>query len=140
MIGLLRSDGDPQQAHLPVPGMADLPKLADDARSAGVDVHLTVSGDTEPPPAVAMSVYRIVQQALTNVVTHAAPTRCTVTVGIDHREAAIDVIDDGPVHGRPPRAGPGGHGLIGMRELVKLYGGTFSARPTPRGLARAAPL
>ncbi|GAB2943511.1 sensor histidine kinase [Nonomuraea fastidiosa] len=138
VIGLLRSDGDPQQAHLPVPGMADLPKLAADARSAGVDVHLTVNGETEPPPGVAMSIYRIVQQALTNVVTHAAPTRCTVTVDIDGREAAIEVLDDGPTHGRPPRAGPGGHGLIGMRERVKLYGGTFSAGPRPEGGFRVA--
>ncbi|MFC7640739.1 sensor histidine kinase [Streptosporangium lutulentum] len=133
VLGLLRSDGDLQQAHLPVPGTADLPELAAHARSAGVEVDLTVREEAEIPPAVALSVYRIVQQALTNVVTHAAPTRCSVTVDIDDREAVIEVIDDGPRHGRPPRAGHGGHGLIGMRERVKMYGGTFSAGHRPEG-------
>ncbi|MEV0151692.1 MULTISPECIES: sensor histidine kinase [unclassified Nonomuraea] len=133
VLGLLRSDGDPGEAHLPVPGMADLPELAAHARSAGVEVDLTVRQEAELPPAVAMSVYRIVQQALTNVVTHAAPTRCSVTVDVDGREAAIEVVDDGPRHGRPPRAGHGGHGLIGMRERAKMYGGTFSAGRRPEG-------
>ena len=67
VLGLLRSDGDLQEAHLPAPGMADLPELAADARSAGVEVDLTVREEAAPPPAVAVSVYRIVQQALTNV-------------------------------------------------------------------------
>ncbi|MEW1844537.1 sensor histidine kinase [Nonomuraea angiospora] len=133
VLGLLRSDGDPQQAPLPVPGMADLPELAAHARSAGVEVDLTVREEAVLPPAVAMSVYRIVQQALTNVITHAAPTRCSVTVEIDGREAVIEVIDDGPRHGRPPRAGHGGHGLIGMRERARMYGGTFSAGRRPEG-------
>ncbi|WP_165781515.1 sensor histidine kinase [Streptosporangium minutum] len=133
VLGLLRSDGDPQQAHLSVPGMADLPELAAHARSAGVEVDLTVREETALPPAVAVSVYRIVQQALTNVITHAAPTRCSVTVDIDGREAVIEVVDDGSRHGRPPRAGHGGHGLIGMRERAKMYGGTFSAGSRPEG-------
>ncbi|MEV0387568.1 sensor histidine kinase [Nonomuraea sp. NPDC050643] len=133
VLDLLRSDGDPQQPPLSVPGLADLPELAAHARSAGVEVDLIVRDETELPPAVAVSVYRIVQQALTNVVTHAAPTRCSVTVDIDGREAAIEVVDDGSRHGRPPRARPGGHGLIGMRERVKMYGGTFSAGHRPEG-------
>ncbi|TDD21586.1 sensor histidine kinase [Nonomuraea diastatica] len=133
VLDLLRSDGDPQQAHLPVPGMADLPELAAHARSAGVEVNLTVREGAAIPPAVAMSVYRIVQQALTNVITHAAPTRCSVTVDIDGREAVIEVVDDGPRHGRPPRASHGGHGLIGMRERAKMYEGTFHAGRRPEG-------
>ncbi|MEV0167700.1 sensor histidine kinase [Nonomuraea fuscirosea] len=128
VLGLLRSDGDLADTHVPAPGMADLPELADHARSAGVEVELTVHGEAALPPTVAMSVYRIVQQALTNVITHAGPTRCSVTVGIDGRAVTIDVTDDGPRHGRPPRASRGGgHGLIGMRERVKMYGGTFEA-------------
>ncbi len=127
VLDLLRADGDLQQAHAPVPGMADLPELAAHARSAGVEVDLTVREEAAPPPAVAVSVYRIVQQALTNVVTHAAPTRCSVTVDVDGREAVIEVVDDGSRHGRPPRTHHGGHGLIGMRERVKMYGGTFQA-------------
>ncbi|WP_449060712.1 sensor histidine kinase [Planomonospora algeriensis] len=133
VLDLLRSDGDSQQAPVPVPGMADLPGLADHARSAGIEVDLTVRQEAELPVAVAVSVYRIVQQALTNVVTHAGHTRCSVTVDADGREAAVEVVDDGPRHGRPPRAEHGGHGLIGMRERVRMYGGTFEAGPRPEG-------
>ncbi|MEV4569981.1 sensor histidine kinase [Nonomuraea sp. NPDC049419] len=142
VLGLLRSDGDArltqEETHLPVPGVADLPGLADHARSAGVGVELTVHEEAALPPAVAMSIYRIVQQALTNVITHAAPTHCSVTVHINPRETTIEVLDDGPRLGRPPRTGHGGHGLIGMRERVKLYGGTFSAGPRPEGGFRVA--
>ncbi|MFC4119000.1 sensor histidine kinase [Nonomuraea zeae] len=138
VLGLLRSDGDLQEANVPVPGMADLPELASDARSAGIEVDLTVREEAAPPPAVAVSVYRIVQQALTNVITHAGPTRCSVTVDIDGRAAVIEVVDDGPRHGRPPRADRNGHGLIGMRERAKLYGGTFSAGSRPEGGFRVA--
>ncbi|MFI6709094.1 sensor histidine kinase [Nonomuraea sp. NPDC050478] len=127
VLGLLRSDGDLAEGPVPVPGIADLPELAAHARAAGVEVDLTVREEARLSPALAVSVYRIVQQALTNVVTHAGPTRCSVTVDIDERAAAIEVVDDGPRHGRPPRAAGGGHGLIGMRERVKLYGGSFSA-------------
>ncbi|GII33994.1 sensor histidine kinase [Planotetraspora mira] len=133
VLDLLRSDGEPQQPHVPAPGMADLPELAAHARSAGVEVDLTVREEAALPPAVAVSVYRIVQQALTNVVTHAAPTRCSVNVDVDGREAVIEVVDDGGRHGRPPRAGRSGHGLIGMRERTKMYGGTFSAGHRPEG-------
>ncbi|MGI5270243.1 sensor histidine kinase [Nonomuraea sp. CA-218870] len=135
VLGLLRSDGDLAEGPVPVPGIADLPELAAHARAAGVEVDLTVREEARLPPALAVSVYRIVQQALTNVITHAGPTRCSVTVDIDERAAAIEIVDDGPIHGpapgpahgRPPRAEGGGHGLIGMRERVKLYGGSFSA-------------
>ncbi|MEO3891861.1 sensor histidine kinase [Nonomuraea sp. B5E05] len=133
VLDLLRSDGDPQQAHLLVPAMAGLPELAAHARSAGVEVDMTVREEAALPPAVAVSVYRIVQQALTNVVTHAGPTRCSVTVDIDGRAAVIEVVDDGPRHGRPTRPGHGGHGLIGMRERTKAYGGTFGAEARPEG-------
>lgn len=138
VLGLLRSDGDPREADMPAPGVADLPALAAQARSAGVEVDLTVREEAALSPAVAVSVYRIVQQALTNVITHAGPTRCAVTVDIDGRAAMVEVIDDGPRHGRPPRASRGGHGLIGMRERVKMYEGTFSAEFRPEGGFRVA--
>ncbi|MFF3437943.1 sensor histidine kinase [Streptosporangium sp. NPDC002721] len=141
VLDLLRSDGDPRQDPVPAPGMADLPELAAHARSAGVEVELTVREEAAPPAAVAMSVYRIVQQALTNVVTHVGPTRCVVTVDVDGREAVIEVVDDGPRHGRPPRpghGGHGGHGLVGMRERTKMYGGAFDAGPRPEGGFRVA--
>lgn len=74
-----------------------------------------------------MSVYRIVQEALTNVVKHAAPARCLVSVVDDGRVVRIEVADDGPGHRTLPGKGTG-HGLIGMRERVMMYGGTFEAR------------
>jgi signal transduction histidine kinase len=138
ILGLLRSDGEREAAQTPVPGMANLPELAAHARSAGVEVDLTVRQEAEPSPAVAVSVYRIVQEALTNVITHAGPTRCAVTVDVDGRAAAVEVVDDGPRHGRPPRTVPGGHGLIGMRERVRMYEGTFSAEFRPEGGFRVA--
>ncbi|GII77945.1 two-component sensor histidine kinase [Sphaerisporangium rufum] len=133
VLDLLRSDGDSHQPPAPMPGTADLPELAVHARSAGVEVDLAVREEAALPPAVAMSVYRIVQQALTNVVTHAARTRCSVTVDIDEREAVIEVVDDGPRHGRQSRIRRGGHGLVGMRERVRMYGGTFHAGRRPEG-------
>ncbi|MEU4830793.1 sensor histidine kinase [Streptosporangium sp. NPDC023615] len=141
VLGLLRSDDDLREAPAPVPGMADLSELAAHARSAGVEVELSVREDGASPAGVALSVYRIVQQALTNVVTHAGPTRCAVTVDVDGRAAVIEVVDEGPRHGVPPRADHGrrgGHGLIGMRERARMYGGTFSAGPRPEGGFRVA--
>ncbi|GGK50741.1 hypothetical protein Ppa06_08840 [Planomonospora parontospora subsp. parontospora] len=141
VLDLLRADGDPRQDRLPAPGMGDLPELAAHARSAGIEVELTVRERAVLPATVAVSVYRIVQRALANVVTHAGPTRCAVTVDVDGREAVIEVVDDGPRHGRPPRAdhaGRDGHGLIGMRERAKMYGGAFEAGPRPGGGFRVA--
>ncbi|TDD43251.1 sensor histidine kinase [Nonomuraea terrae] len=134
MLGLLRADGDPHDELTPAPGLTDLPELASHARSAGVDVDLVVREDAASPPAVALSVYRIVQEALTNVITHAAPTRCSVRVDIDGRDAVIEVVDDGPHPRREPAtARHGGHGLIGMRERAAMYGGTLTAGPRPEG-------
>ncbi|GAA3138499.1 hypothetical protein GCM10020001_071260 [Nonomuraea salmonea] len=78
------------------------------------------------PEGVGLSVYRIVQEALTNVVKHAAPARCRVTVVADEKEVRIEVLDDGPRRRTSPSDGSG-HGLIGMRERVSMYGGTFEA-------------
>ncbi|GAA4523243.1 histidine kinase [Nonomuraea ferruginea] len=78
------------------------------------------------PEGVELSVYRIVQEALTNVVKHAAPARCRVSVVDDGRAVRIEVSDDGPGHRTMTGRGPG-HGLIGMRERVMMYGGTFEA-------------
>ncbi|MEV4806674.1 histidine kinase [Nonomuraea sp. NPDC049421] len=78
------------------------------------------------PEGVGLSVYRIVQEALTNVVKHAAPARCRVSVVADEKEVRIEVLDDGPRKRTLPSDGAG-HGLIGMRERVSMYGGTFEA-------------
>jgi signal transduction histidine kinase len=124
MLGVLRSE----TADLtPAPGLSGLPELAEQARMAGVDVTMT-SPDTELPSGLEMSVYRIVQEALTNVVKHAGPVRCEVTVTANGKEVRIDVTDNGP--GGPTGSG---HGLIGMRERVMMYDGSFTAGPRPEG-------
>ncbi|SEF63648.1 Histidine kinase-, DNA gyrase B-, and HSP90-like ATPase [Nonomuraea solani] len=82
------------------------------------------------PDGVALSVYRIVQEALTNVVKHAAPARCRVSVVADGKEIQIEVIDDGPGRRVLPSGGAG-HGLIGMRERVMMYGGALEAGSLP---------
>jgi len=134
LLGVLRPDGDPASLE-PVPGHGDLRALADRASSAGVRVSLDVRGLERVPEGVGLTVYRIVQEALTNVVRHAAPARCLVAVVADGRAVAIEVTDDGP--GRrvlPPIAGHGrGHGLLGMRERAARCGGSFSAGPRPEG-------
>ncbi|MCX5123738.1 sensor histidine kinase [Streptomyces sp. NBC_00193] len=130
-LGVLRADTADVPLG-PAPGIDDLPLLADQARRAGVAVELTVRVPDEGVSAgISLAVHRIVQESLTNTVKHAAPARCRVTVEADSREVRIDVTDDG-VRG-PDRAPPGGHGLVGMRERVMTYGGTFSAGPRTEG-------
>ncbi|WUI03850.1 sensor histidine kinase [Spirillospora sp. NBC_00431] len=134
LLGVLRSapgDAEATGADLaPSPGLADLPGLAERAAMAGVRVDLHVdAGDL--PEGVALSAYRIVQEAITNVVKHAAPARCHVRVEADGHRVRIDVTDDGP--GVRVLPGGDGHGLIGMRERVTMYGGRFTAGPRPEG-------
>ncbi|GII90383.1 sensor histidine kinase [Sinosporangium siamense] len=129
MLGTLRAPGTtPENA--PLPGIADLPSLAARAAEAGVRVELSVSGDVPEP--MGLSVYRIVQEAITNVVRHAAPARCRVGVSVADGTLSISVVDDGPGRRVLPDE-TGGHGLTGMRERVMLYGGAFEAGPRPEG-------
>ena len=138
---------------LPAPGLADLDRLVARTADAGVRVSLWRKGScTDIPAGIDLSAYRIVQEALTNVVKHAGATTCDVTIDYAGDHLCIDVVDDGPGGtGVPPpgaaRAadtGPGwpatcgaglpshgGHGIIGMRERVNLYHGEFSAAPRP---------
>jgi signal transduction histidine kinase len=131
LLGVLRSEnGAPELA--PSPGLAGLPELASRAGLAGVRVDLDVRGDVRLPDGVELSVYRIVQEALTNVVKHAAPAHCRVRVDAGEHEARIEITDDGP--GIRTLPGPtGGHGLIGMRERVMMYDGVFTAGPRAEG-------
>jgi signal transduction histidine kinase len=134
-------DGAPaRQAPLsPAPGLASLDRLIERTRGAGVQVTLEVSGHQRPAPAgVDLSAYRIIQEALTNVVRHAGTgARCVVSVGYTDSDLVIRVTDDGglPVAlAAASVADPGtGHGIIGMRERVHLCGGTFGAGAVPGG-------
>ncbi|MGV2915800.1 sensor histidine kinase [Streptomyces alfalfae] len=131
-LGVLRTEGAPLG---PIPDLDSLDSLAAEAHRAGVDVDLTVHGTEGMAEGTQLTVYRIVQEALTNAVRHAAPTRCQVTVEADTREIRIDIADQGrpSAPGQPVRKLPGGHGLLGIRERAMMYGGSFEAGPRAEG-------
>ncbi|HET8640917.1 MAG TPA: sensor histidine kinase [Pseudonocardiaceae bacterium] len=130
LLGVLRSGDAEPEALVPAPGLDELPALA--GRSV-MPVELDVRTGPGVPDGVQLSAYRIVQEALTNVARHAGAAPCRVVVEAGGGEVRVEVTDRGP--GPPPgwdRAG-GRHGLIGMRERVALYGGTFTAGPGTAG-------
>jgi signal transduction histidine kinase len=129
----------------PAPGLDDLDRLLNRTASAGVQVELRRAGIPRAlPPSIDLSAYRIIQEALTNVVKHAHASKCNVVIDYGETELAIRVTDSGADLPVPALAGaaatargvladplPGGHGIIGMRERVSLLGGEFSAGPLP---------
>jgi signal transduction histidine kinase len=126
LLGVLRSEVDsPKETSTlaPSPGVANIPDLAERAAAAGVTVDTDLSGTESLPDGVSLSVYRIVQEAVTNVVRHAAPAHCVVRVAAAGERVHVEITDDG----RTPATEGSGHGLIGMRERVMMYGGEFSA-------------
>jgi signal transduction histidine kinase len=130
LLGALRSGTVDETTDLrPAPGLADLDDLVERARAAGVEVDARVRGVARLPEGIDRSAYRIVQEALTNVVKHAAPARCALVVEVGGGELRITVTDDG----RANAGSADGHGLIGMRERVALYGGAFEAGPQAGG-------
>jgi signal transduction histidine kinase len=122
----------------PQPSLADLEALVADHRAAGLPIRLTIAGIPQPlPGGVELSIYRIVQEALTNVVKHARANRVTVTLSYRAAGIEVEVIDDG-VPLALEVAQPG-HGLVGMRERVAILGGTLEAGPRAgRGFRVAA--
>ena len=142
LLGVLRRrDSEPQGDLTPVPGLADLDSLLAEVAKAGLAVRLRVEGTPSPlPPGVDLSAYRIVQEALTNVVKHAGPARAQVVVGYRDHEVIVEVTDDGRGVTAPTGDGPArvGHGLIGMRERVAAFGGDLEAGPRPGGGFRVA--
>ncbi|MFC0108775.1 sensor histidine kinase [Kibdelosporangium aridum] len=130
MLGVLRTGGSPIEL-APAPQPDTLSELADRAAMAGVQVSMETRGLDRLPEGVGLSVYRIVQEALTNVVKHAAPATCHVVVDDNGKEVKIEVTDDGPGGSVLPRQA--GHGLIGIRERVTMYHGTCEAGPRPGG-------
>ncbi len=133
LLAVLRSDEDPA-ALGPAPGLAGIDALVARAREAGVPVCLRVTGEPRPLPAgVDLSAYRIVQEALTNVVKHAGPARSEVLLAYQPDALTIEVTDDGRGDGALGGAGGGGHGIIGMRERAALYRGELLAGPRREG-------
>jgi signal transduction histidine kinase len=131
LLGVLRPETDLDGLG-PQPGLADLPRLVEQLREAGVEVSLATDGvPAELPARVDLFAYRIVQEALTNVLKHAGPgTRTEVRLGTDRSGIVVEVADDG--HGASVLPGAG-HGIVGMRERALLLGGTLDARPRPGG-------
>ncbi|MGA5302034.1 sensor histidine kinase [Nucisporomicrobium flavum] len=128
-LGALRTPGDAAAELTPAPGLADVPRLVEAARSAGVEVGLRVHGVGELPPALGLTVHRIVQEALTNVLRHSGATHGQVVVEAVDGELRVAVTDDG----RGDTLSGGGLGLAGIRERVQLYGGSTAAGPRPGG-------
>ncbi|WP_239067341.1 sensor histidine kinase [Actinomadura bangladeshensis] len=134
MLTALRKDGADSVPLGPTPGLDDLASLAGAAADAGVEIDISTEGERRPlPPDVDLSAYRIVQEAVTNVVRHAGTDRCRVTIDYRGDALAIEVVDDG----RGGMVGTG-YGLVGMRERVSLLRGEFAAGPRPEGGFRVA--
>ena len=120
------------------PGSADPVDQRGHLVQAGLDAELSISGTQRPlPPGLDLAAYRIVQEALTNVIKHAGPAHTDVHVEYRPRELRITVADDGrpadadPARGQSP--GHGGRGLIGLRERIAIYRGELDAGPRPGG-------
>ncbi|AOR30075.1 hypothetical protein BFF78_02410 [Streptomyces fodineus] len=141
LVALRQAEPDPATGEpappAPAPGLADIERLAAATADAGVRVEVHISGEQRPLPAdVELAAYRIVQEALTNVVRHAGTGHCTVALGYGNGELSVEVVDDGRgVAGEGPAHG---FGLIGMRERAALLQGRFSAGPRPEGGFRVA--
>ena len=130
LVGMLRSDSVDPLA--PQPGLHDLETLAAQVSDAGLPVELRVEGEPcELPVGIELSAYRIVQEALTNALKHAGRARASVVVRYAPDSLELEIVDDGAGAGAPIPGG--GHGLVGMRERVALYGGRFDAGRDPRG-------
>ena len=125
LLGAMRRDGD-DVALAPQPGLANLDVLVEQVGRAGLPVRLHVDGEPQPlPHALDLSAYRIVQEGLTNALKHARASHADVTVRYDRDALHIEVRDDGTGAARDGANGQG-HGLVGVRERVKIYGGEMT--------------
>ena len=135
VLGLLREEGIGDTELSPAPRLADLKELAETVRSSGTLVELrTLDTGNQLSPALELTVYRVAQEALTNVVKHAPGARATVDVAVCGKDIRVEITDSGNPAG--PGCGPGfmpGHGIVGMRERVAAFGGSLDAGPCPGG-------
>jgi signal transduction histidine kinase len=134
VLGLLRDEETGAAALTPAPGFVDVKELVETVRTAGTPVDLQMSGtDRRLSAALELSVYRVVQEALTNVVKHAPGARATVDLAVSADRVRLGVTDDGGPTGHPaghdsPARGTG-HGIVGMRERIGAFGGWLVAEP-----------
>jgi signal transduction histidine kinase len=143
LVGVLRSPADLPAELSPAPGLGDLDQLIAHTAVAGVTTKVEIAGPARPlPPAADLSAYRILQEALTNVVRHAGPTQCGVLISYRPGGVSLEVTDDGPRGSvtRPAGRAGTGHGLIGMRERAALFGGDLEAGPHRGGFRVLATL
>ena len=134
LLGAMRHD-DEQPELVPHPGLADLDGLLDDVRAAGLAVRLQIHGEPVAlPPGLDLSAYRIVQEGLTNTLKHAHARAAEVDVQYGPTDLRVEVRDDGRATANGNGVGNSiGHGLVGIGERVKIYGGDMSARVSPAG-------
>jgi signal transduction histidine kinase len=137
LLGVLRKDTDEGVRKTPQPGTQTLDVLVNRAQEAGLDVRVAIEGTRRTLPAgVDVSIYRIVQEALTNSLKHAGKTRADVLLTYDDNAIEVEVVDAGMANGhQPPTADPENpqHGLLGMKERVSLYGGEIVTGPCEDG-------
>jgi signal transduction histidine kinase len=144
LLAVLRSEDTPGERS-PQPGLSRLPHLVEATVRAGIPIDLSrpeltvLTQLADVTPAVDLSAYRIVQEALSNVMRHAPGARTTITVTLDQEHLLILVVNGPPAETPDSLEGSGtGHGLVGMRERVRLVGGTVDAGPLPDGGFRVA--
>jgi len=127
LLGGIRGDAP----FAPQPGVGDLDDLVRQVRGAGLDVTVAIEGrQAALPPAIDLSVYRVVQEALTNTLKHAHASRAEVALRYATDGLDLEIHDNGTAAANGSGAG---NGLIGMRERVALFGGSFAAGPDPGG-------
>ena len=131
LLGILR--GNEHESRLaPQPGISAIAALIDQVRTAGLPVEIVVEGEPRAlPPGIDLAAYRVVQEALTNALKHSEAAQAEVSIHYRAKALELSVTNNG----RAKRNGNGrvGHGLIGMRERVALYGGEFYAGPRSEG-------
>jgi signal transduction histidine kinase len=133
MLGVLRKDNGLGADRNPQPGIDQVPLLVNELRSAGLSVEVTTNGEPRPlPPAVDLSAYRILQEATTNVLKHARAKHVQIRIAYRPNDIVLFIRDDG-VGKRAASTGASGHGLIGMRERVSLFGGKLRTSALPNG-------
>src|SRR4051794_20576723 len=131
LVGIVQDEPERAPALTPQPGLAELPALAEKLRRAGLPTDLVVHGEPETlTPGVELTAYRVVQEALTNALKHAGPATARVTVIYEPHALRLEINDDGP---GTSSQHAGGHGLVGMRERVALYGGRLEVGPRAGG-------
>jgi len=137
LLGVLRADEEDDNDSLgrdpqpPLPGLSQLGALVAQTREAGVHVEVEVEGDpVELPAGIDLTAYRIVQESLTNILKHSRPARTTVRLIYRPESLLLEITDDGA---HAPANGVNGHGLVGIKERVSLFGGTVRIGPVPDG-------